>query len=173
MTGEDNDFAVACDGCLKLVATAIKCDDGLSLSVAPCVVMNDNPLSSAKGVFNAVKVDAGDLGDILLYGMGAGKYPTASAVISDIMAVLLRERTDRYTFFAANDQALLDLPDLPDAYCLAVEGDIGTLHQRIPSMTWLSCQGNIQYILCEDMSENAIRAALEGITIIKCMRAIV
>ena len=173
VTSEDNTFAIRCDGVLKLVATAIKTENGLSLSVSPCVVMNDNPLSSAKGVFNAVKVDAGDLGDIMFYGMGAGKLPTASAVISDIIAVVLRHDTNAYTVFAENDEALLDKADLPDAYCLAVEADTEVILERIPSLTMLSSEDSIKYILCENMSENAIMASLDGISVVKCMRAIV
>ena len=173
ITAEDNDFAISCDGVLKLVATAIRTDGGLSLSVSPCVVMNDNPLSSAKGVFNAVKFDAGDLGDIMFYGMGAGKLPTASAVVSDIMAAILRKDTDRYTVFIENDEALLDKAELADSYCLAVEAKSEIVSERIPSMILLSEKDGVSYILCESMSENAIHAALEGLSVSKCMRAIV
>lgn len=173
ITAEDNDFAISCDGVLKLVATAIRTDGDLSLSVSPCVVMNDNPLSSAKGVFNAVKFDAGDLGDIMFYGMGAGKLPTASAVVSDIMAAILRKDTDRYTVFTENDEALLDKAELADSYCLAVEAKSEIVSERIPSMILLSEKDGVSYILCESMSENAIHTALEGLSVSKCMRAIV
>lgn len=172
VTAEDNEFAITCDGVLKLVASAVKTEDGLSLSVSPCVVMNDNPLSSAKGVFNAVKLDAGDLGDVMFYGMGAGKLPTASAVVSDIMAIVT-DKEKKYTEFLQNDEALCELASLSDSYCLAVEGDTETLNAKIPSMVLLAEKGNTKYILCENMSQNEILTALDGFTVMKCMRAIV
>lgn len=172
ITAEDNRFAIACDGTLKLIGTAVKSDAGLYLTVSPAVVMNDNPLSSAKGVFNAVKFSAGDLGDVMFYGMGAGKCPTASAVISDIVACLTTDSCD-YRGFSENDEALLEGDGVPMAYCLAVDADISALSVKIPSLVHLSTDGETQYLLCENMTRSEIFAALDGVAVKKCMRAIV
>lgn len=172
ITSEDNQFAIACDGVLKLVGSAVKNENGLYLAVSPCVVMNDNPLASAKGVFNAVKFDAGDLGDVMLYGMGAGKYPTASAVISDIVAALTTD-VGRYPTFVGYNGEILATDDMPLAYCLAVNADFSTLTAKIPSLVHLSVDGETQYVLCENMSKKAIFEALDGISVLKCMRAVV
>jgi len=121
MREEHNAFAAACGGSLKLVATAKRSEGAPMLSVSPCVVMEENPLSSVKGVFNAVKVAAGDMGDLMFYGMGAGKFPTAGAVISDILAILRRkDDTDRYRFFENNDCAPMAYDEIKYDYCVKV-----------------------------------------------------
>lgn len=173
VTANDSDFAVKCGGALKLVATAKQCEGGLMTVVSPAVVMNDNPLISAKGVFNAVKFAAGDLGDILFYGMGAGKLPTASAVLSDVIAALTRETTDGYTVFTANDEALLSPNEAPDAYCLAVAADAKTLTERLPDLVLLCEEEGVSYILSEDISKNALLETLGDLPVLHCMRALV
>ncbi len=71
---------------IKLIGYAEKSDNGKALIfVAPMLVPNSNPLSIADDVFNAVLVDGDCTGKIMFYGKGAGKLPTASAVVSDII----------------------------------------------------------------------------------------
>ena len=53
--------------------------------VAPCLIDCEHPLYSVHGVFNAVFVHGNMLGDSMYYGRGAGKLPTASAVVSDVV----------------------------------------------------------------------------------------
>ena len=53
--------------------------------VAPFMISKEHPLYSVNGVFNAVYVHGNMLGDSMYYGRGAGKLPTASAVVSDVV----------------------------------------------------------------------------------------
>ena len=53
--------------------------------VAPCLMSSEHPLHMVNGVFNAVFVKGNMLGDSMYYGRGAGKLPTASAVVSDVI----------------------------------------------------------------------------------------
>ena len=55
--------------------------------VAPIMVGKDDPLYFVNGVYNGIRVVGNCLGNTMLYGKGAGKLPTASAVVSDIIAV--------------------------------------------------------------------------------------
>ena len=173
ITADDNEFAILCDGVLKLVATAKKSEEGLQLSVSPCVVMNENPLASAKGVFNAVKFDAGDLGDVMFYGMGAGKFPTASAVISDIMAIVRKSSNRRDVVFSEYGGTVPAKEDFSDAYCLAVTADTKVLLERIPTLVVLGEAGDTKYVLCENVTVGELMKTLDGIPVLKCMRAIV
>jgi homoserine dehydrogenase len=59
-------------------------DGKLSVWVAPCFVSNGNPLHHIDDVFNGVLIDTDMLGQTLFYGRGAGKLPTAGAVVSDL-----------------------------------------------------------------------------------------
>ena len=163
MKEEHNAFAAACGGTLKLVATAELRDGIPTLAVSPCVVMSENPLSSVKGVFNAVKVAAKDMGDLMFYGMGAGKFPTAGAVISDIVAIIRRkDDTDAYRFFEANTMDLLSYGDVRYDFCLAVEATREALQEKLDSYTILKVEDGTLYLLCENCTKREIAASLEG-----------
>ena len=174
MREEHNAFAAACGGSLKLVATAKRSEGAPMLSVSPCVVMEENPLSSVKGVFNAVKVAAGDMGDLMFYGMGAGKFPTAGAVISDILAILRRkDDTDRYRFFENNDCAPMAYDEIKYDYCVKVTADRKALDAMPLTYTLLKEENGKLYVLIEDIAKSDLYAALGGVTVSLCMRAIV
>src|SRR5699024_9204649 len=72
-------------GCsIKLIARAKKHEDGVFAMVTPMLINNYGPLSDVEGVFNAIMVKGDAIGDVMFYGQGAGKLPTASAVVGDI-----------------------------------------------------------------------------------------
>ena len=78
-------------GCeLKLLAIAQRREDehahGVSVRVHPALVPSDHPLASVHGAYNAVLVEAESAGRLMFYGQGAGGAPTASAVLSDVVA---------------------------------------------------------------------------------------
>ena len=83
----DTDFKYANSiGCsVKLFGEATKVDGNIYASVAPVMINAENPLFSVNGVFNGILVNGNVLGDVMFYGSGAGKLPTASAVVSDIV----------------------------------------------------------------------------------------
>ena len=87
ITKEDVEYARRNNCSIKLVANAVDTKDGIYLKVAPMAVSNDNPLAGVNGVFNAVMIRGNTLGNIMLYGAGAGALPTASAVLADIMDI--------------------------------------------------------------------------------------
>lgn len=72
---------------MKLLAVIKKTDAAVSVRVHPALVPQSHMLASVSGVFNAVLVSGDIVDDTLYYGRGAGRLPTASAVISDIAAV--------------------------------------------------------------------------------------
>ena len=70
---------------VKLFGKAEKKENGINVFVAPVMIDSNHPLYSVNGVFNAILVNGNVLDDIMFYGSGAGKLPTASAVVSDIV----------------------------------------------------------------------------------------
>ena len=76
-------------GCsIKLIAQAHVSPEGLTAFVSPCMVQKSNPLSRIDDVFNGILIDANMVGEVMFYGPGAGKLPTASAVVADIIDVI-------------------------------------------------------------------------------------
>lgn len=74
-------------GCVvKLLATAEKLRDGrIDVEVRPAFIRKTSPLAPVSGVYNAILVKGNATEDVMFYGRGAGKMPTASAVIADVI----------------------------------------------------------------------------------------
>lgn len=71
---------------IKLLGRAIRQPDGrICAYVAPHLIDGENPLAGVEDVFNAITVKGDAIGDVMFYGRGAGKLPTASAVVADVM----------------------------------------------------------------------------------------
>ncbi len=72
---------------LKLLAIARNTQGRLEMRVHPTLIPRKHVLASVKGAYNAVHIEGNAVGDIMLYGMGAGMMPTGSAVASDLIDV--------------------------------------------------------------------------------------
>ena len=81
----DMQYAKVMGRTVKLLATCKRHGEALSAMVSPCLLSQDHPLFSVNGVFNSVFVHGNMLGDAMFYGSGAGKLPTASAVVGDVV----------------------------------------------------------------------------------------
>ncbi len=115
VTPDDIARAAAENRRIKLIAEAVKSPDGkLTLSVAPRTVSAGSMLASVNGVFNAVSVTGDATGETVFYGRGAGKLPTAGAVVSDIIDVCSRSafKTPAYVWSRGTAADLLPAEDL-------------------------------------------------------------
>ena len=88
ITGEDMDYAAAHGYRIKLLGRAALMEDGRpAILVTPHMVPLENPLAMVEGVFNGIMARGNAVGDVMFYGRGAGKLPTASAVVADIIDI--------------------------------------------------------------------------------------
>ena len=86
ITLDDVAYVNALGGVIKLLGRAKRMENGkIFAMVSPCIVMNGSQLSSVNDVFNAILVRGNATGDVVFYGKGAGKLPTASAVVADVI----------------------------------------------------------------------------------------
>ena len=86
VTRTDINFAKSLGYNVKLLSVVVKHDDGqVELRTQPSFIPTSHILSSVNGVFNAVAVNGDASGEALFYGRGAGKEPTASSVVADIV----------------------------------------------------------------------------------------
>ncbi len=86
ITSEDVAYAKNWGGVIKLIGRAVQNDTGkISATVGPCLIQNHSQLASVDDVFNAILVRGDAIGDVVFYGKGAGKLPTASAVVADVI----------------------------------------------------------------------------------------
>jgi len=85
ITATDIKYAQALGMAIKLFGTSRKVGSEVYAMVAPKMIQTSHPLYAVNGVFNAILVHGNVLGDVMFYGSGAGKLPTASAVVSDVV----------------------------------------------------------------------------------------
>jgi homoserine dehydrogenase len=86
ITDTDIAFAARLGYVIKLLAIAERFDDGsVAVRVHPAMVPNEHPLAAVRDSFNAVFVEGQAVGDLMFYGRGAGGFPTASAVLGDVI----------------------------------------------------------------------------------------
>ena len=97
ITLDDVKYAAQMDSVIKLIGYAEFREDGKIYSiVSPMIINSENPLSGVDGVMNAITVTGDCVGDVMFYGAGAGKLPTASAVVADVVdAVKHAERSKK------------------------------------------------------------------------------
>ena len=79
-------YAKQMDYHIRLLGSVETVEDKYFAYVAPIMVGKDDPLYFVNGVYNGIRIVGNCLGNTMLYGKGAGKLPTASAVVSDIIA---------------------------------------------------------------------------------------
>lgn len=86
ITSADFAYAKVLGSRIKLFGTSKKKEDGsISTMVCPVMITNEHPLFAVNDVMNAILVRGESMGDLMFYGAGAGKLPTASAVVADVV----------------------------------------------------------------------------------------
>ena len=106
---EDVAYAESAGKKIKLLGRAVRTDSGsVCAYVAPHLVDNSLPISGVEDVFNAIAVRGDAIGDVMFYGRGAGKLPTASAVVADVIDIAKN---------IGHRKALCWLPGSEDAAC--------------------------------------------------------
>ncbi len=93
ITAADVAYAEKAGYSIKLIGYSSREGKNVYAAVFPAFVSKQNPLSGINDVFNGIVVKGDDLGDVMFYGRGAGKLPTANAVVSDIIDAVKHKHT--------------------------------------------------------------------------------
>ena len=111
-------------GAVKLIGHTERIGGKIYAAVSPYLVPASNPISHVDGVFNGILVDTNMLGRALFYGAGAGKLPTASAVVADIIDVLSHRAEERKLpkWTRATAEMLADPADYTCRRCYLIDG---------------------------------------------------
>ena len=134
ITLEDVDYAKDWGGVIKLLGRARKSEDGKHIYaiVSPAFVNHHSQLASVDDVFNAILVRGDAIGDVVFYGRGAGKLPTASAVVGDVIDCARHENKQKFFGWADSEEGYVaDYLDMPTA--LYVRGRAQQKQQVISS----------------------------------------
>jgi homoserine dehydrogenase len=106
----DIDFAEELGFRIKLLGIARLTDHGLEQRVHPCMVRRAAPIAAVEGVFNGIVAEGDFVGQVVLEGRGAGAFPTASAVVADLVDIAAGRQVAPFGLPAA---ALARLPGAP------------------------------------------------------------
>lgn len=131
ITKEDMDYATKLGYSIKLLGNCKKTEDGIYASVQPTMIPNAHPLATVSDVFNAVLVKGNMVGDVMFYGRGAGKLPTASAVVADIIDAAKHKDTNIMCFWSREKVALEAYENCKGAYFIRIKGDVITNSQLV------------------------------------------
>ena len=106
---------------IKLLAMSKDLGDSYFAMVSPCLISDEHPLYSVNDVFNAVFVHGNMLGDSMYYGRGAGKLPTASAVVSDVIDCARHMGKTVMCFWDAEDVTLTSIDEVERRFFVRVK----------------------------------------------------
>lgn len=123
ITATDMAYAKAMGRSIKLLASSRLEDGSYSCMVAPFMLPATHPLCGVNGVFNGIFVHGNVLGDAMFYGSGAGKLPTASAVIADVVDMVKHQNTNIFIDWSEEKQELLDYKASRNAFFVRTTSD--------------------------------------------------
>ena len=171
---------------LKLLAIAKKVDGKIEARVHPAFIPSDHPLSAVKGSFNAVHIVGDNVGDIMLYGRGAGDLPTGSAIVSDIVFAAKQSKPSYTSFKNSNEVSdknfakdffckyYIRMSVLDEAGVLAkISGIFGKNHVSINTMIQENDNGRAKlFFLIHKTGESNIKKAIEAVNKLDCVESV-
>lgn len=123
ITPEDILYAKKMGRAVKLLAMSRKEDGKFYAMVAPFLISEMHPLYSVNGVFNAIFAKGNVLGDVMFYGSGAGKLPTASAVVADVVDAAKHLHRSIMTFWSTKKLELTDISQAKRRFFVRARGE--------------------------------------------------
>lgn len=114
ITEIDIKYAKAMGAAIKLFGTSRWSEETIYSMVAPFMIGGEHPLYNVNGVFNAIFIHGNMLGDTMFYGRGAGKLPTASAVVADVVDAAKHQGTNIMTIW---EEQKVELGDMKNFKC--------------------------------------------------------
>ncbi len=143
ISATDIKYAKAMGRAIKLLASSKKVGDGYVAMVAPFLLPQTHPLYSVNDVFNAIFVHGNVLGDAMFYGSGAGKLPTASAVVADIVDIAKHLDVNIAVEWSSKKLELVDYKNMENRYFVRTTADKAAVEKVF---------GNVEYVVAEGVT---------------------
>lgn len=123
ITDIDFKYAAKMGKSIKLLGKCKSEENGIVASVAPRLVSPEHPLFNVEGVVNGVLVRGNMVGDLVFIGSGAGKLPTASAVVSDVVDAVRHLNVSTTVMWKEEKLSLLNFEESKKAFFVRVKGN--------------------------------------------------
>ena len=165
ITATDFKYAKAMGRVIKLLATSRKTAEGYCAIVAPFMLSQQHPLYSVNDVFNAIFVHGNVLGDAMFYGSGAGKLPTASAVVADIVDIVKHLHKNILISWSSKKMELTDSKKAKSRFFVRTRNGADTVTAAFGDVEWIEAPGvtGEMGFLTEMMSEEEYEKKAEGL----------
>ena len=172
ISATDIRYAKAMGRSIKLLATSKKTKDGYAAMVAPYLLSATNPLFSVSDVYNAIFVHGNVLGDAMFYGSGAGKLPTASAVVADIVEMAKHLEINIAVEWSSKKMQLSDYKELENQFFVrtsSAKEDIEKAFQNVSYVELSDATGEVGFVT-ETMKEADYEKAAAALDVIQMIR---
>ncbi|HOM02241.1 MAG TPA: homoserine dehydrogenase [Acetivibrio sp.] len=145
----DMKYAESMDSTVKLIALSEKIEDGIVARVTPAIVSNKNPLHNVEDVFNSIVVKGDAIGEAMFYGPGAGKLPTASAVVADVIEIVKHWGTSsNYDWGVKEGNNVIDFGETKSRYFVRLKVEDELEARKAVENTF----GNVEWVKACDIS---------------------
>lgn len=148
ITDIDFKYASKMNMAVKLLGTTKKVGKKVCAYVSPMLVSEEYPLYAVNDVFNGILVNGNQVGDLMFYGSGAGKLPTASAVVSDIVDEVKHKGVHLLTNWSTEKLELADFSELSHKFFVRVAKSV--------DIEWLKREFSVEEIICVDEYQDEI-----------------
>jgi len=173
ISGEDVEYVENFGAKIKLIGRGERLENGkIYASVAPALISDSDLISGVDGVFNALKVRGNKVGDVLLYGPGAGKDATASAVVADVLDCIRKPGFDSaYSWKNGTKNDVLKYDEYETAlyvrgYAKDKNRAVSAIRENFDGVKFLSRENapdNEIAFITEKKKEKELKSAIDGI----------
>ena len=142
---EDMVYAKTIGKTIKLLAVMKRSNQNIHAMVAPFLIESSHIMYHVNGVFNAIFLKGNVLGDAMFYGSGAGKLPTASAVVADVVDAAKHLNVNIMSMWQSDKATLAPNENTRNTFFVRIKGDVNALRAHLESVF-----GTIEVIKIEE-----------------------
>ncbi len=179
VTLADVDYADAAGKKIKLLGRAIRdqANGRVCAYVAPHLVDAADPLAGVEDVFNAITVKGDAIGDVMFYGRGAGKLPTASAVVADVIDAAKHINSRKYLEWGPGGEDVTETADgLASRWYVRAEGTNDYMRAMLGEIEALARRGaaadEVACITVHPMTRGELDTKLAGVKTLSILRVL-
>lgn len=175
ITTEDFKYAEKLGCVVKLFATSTKKDGRVYAITAPFMIDSTHPLYNVNDVLNGIYVNGNVIGDVMFFGAGAGKLPTASAVVADVVDSVKHKGKNVMTIWSSEKLELGATDDEVRSFFVRVKGDakdlkdVNAVFGEVEPVTVDGITGEFAFVT-KEMSEKAFNEAASQVDMISRIR---
>lgn len=167
VTSTDASFAEAAGMKIKLLGRAVMQNGKKFVFVSPHFMAGTLPLAAVGDVFNAVLVRGSDVGETMFYGPGAGRYPTASAVLGDVIDIVKNPGRAQPTGWEKQTAKPAAFSEFEARFYIRTREEKSAVEEKLGQIDWIPAQGGENGGITAPMTRAALGAS--GVTLAACL----